>query len=137
MKVASQTERESLKQLDSRYTSNEEAGEEGEGEGGAWVVRSPPWRSQQLSSLLKRLQERVNSKQTPSSHPQNPRVPGLPSMRSPPKSSPPWAVDRSEEHQTPPSFDIPRAKIQQRTPVKKVPRAGRHWTKNPVVSQRE
>ena len=72
MKVASETVRESLKQLDSRYMSDEEDGEEGEG--GAWVVRSPPCRSQRLSSLLRRLQERVNSKQTPSSHPPNPRV---------------------------------------------------------------
>ncbi|KAK2555653.1 Uncharacterized protein P5673_022677 [Acropora cervicornis] len=141
MKVASETERESLKQLDSRYMSDEEDGEEGEG--GAWVVRSPPWRSQRLSSLLRRLQERVNSKQTPSSHPQNPRVPGMPSMRSPPKSSPPWAVDWSGEHQTPPSFDTPRAEIQQRTPrnhrtaqVKKVPRAGRHRTTPSCLEER-
>jgi len=141
MKVASETERESLKQLDSRYMSDEEDGEEGEG--GAWVVRSPPWRSQRLSSLLRRLQERVNSKQTPSSHPQNPRVPGMPSMRSPPKSSPPWAVDRSGEHQTPPSFHTPRAEIQQRTPrnhrraqVKKVPRAGRHLTTPSCLEER-
>ena len=59
MKVASETERESLKQLDSRYMSDEEDGEEGEGV--AWVVRSPPWRSQRPSSFLRRLQERVNS----------------------------------------------------------------------------
>ena len=129
MKVAS----ESLKQLDFRYMSDEGDGEEGEG--GAWVVRSPPSRSQRLSSLLRRLQERVNSKQTPSSHPKNPRVPGLPSMRSPPKSSHAWAVDRSGEPETPPSFHTHRAEIHQRTQgshrtaqVQQVPRAGGHRT---------
>ena len=113
--------------------SDEEDGEEGEG--GAWVARSPPWRSQRLSSLLRRLQERVNSQLTPSSHPKTPRVPGWPSMQGPPKSSPAWAVDRSGEHQTPPTFHTHRAEINQRTPrshrtaqVQQVPRAGGHWT---------
>ena len=128
MKVASETERESLKQLDARYMSDEEDGEEGEG--GAWVVRSPPWRSQRLSSLLRRLQERVNSKLTSSSHPKNPRVPGLPSMRSPPKSSPPWAVDRSGEHQTSPAHTAEIHHITPRThrraQVQQVPRASGH-----------
>ena len=44
------------------------------------------------------------SKETSSSHHKNPCVPGLPSLLSSQKSSLAWAVDRSREHQTPPSF---------------------------------
>ena len=36
--------------------------EDGEGsQGDVWVVRSPLWRSPQLSSLLKRLQEKIDN----------------------------------------------------------------------------
>ena len=36
--------------------SDEEDGVDNEA--GSWVVRSPPWRTPQLSSLLRRLQEK-------------------------------------------------------------------------------
>ena len=69
--------------------------ENGEGsQEDVWVVRSPPWRSPQLSPLLKRLKEKIDNQPSASSssHPQNKRVEGEPSTRSPPTSSPAWAL---------------------------------------------
>ncbi len=88
MKIATGQEREVLKKLDPWFMSDEEDGEEG-----SWVVRSPPWRSPRLSLMLRRLQQRINSKS--SSHPKNPRVNGTPCSRPPP-SSPQWALTTAE-----------------------------------------
>ena len=60
---------------------------------GYWVVRSPPWRSVQLSSMLKRLQEKVDARPSSSAHPKNNRVQDPPSTRPPPPSSPAWTVN--------------------------------------------
>ena len=92
IRVASNTEKTALQQIDANFMSDEEDGE-GSQEG-LWIVRSPPWRSPQLSSLLKRLQEKIDnqSSATSSSHPQNTRVEGEPSTRSPPTSSPAWTL---------------------------------------------
>ena len=79
--------------------SDEEDGEDNQA--GSWVVRSPPWRSPQLSSLCKRLQEKVDSRPSSPSHPKNARVQGPPSTRPPPPSSPAWTVNsnRRQGHQ--------------------------------------
>ena len=76
--------------------SDEEDGVDNEA--GSWVVRSPPWRSPQLSSLLRRLQEKVDTRPSSSSHPKNPRVQGPPSTRPPPPSSPAWTVNSNKRH---------------------------------------
>ena len=78
MRVASNTEKTTLQQIDANFMSDEEDGE-GSQEG-LWVVRSPPWRSPQLSSLLKRLQAKIDNQPSASSssHPQNTRVEGEP-----------------------------------------------------------
>ena len=72
MKVATGTENEALQQIDPAFMSDEEDGEDNLE--GSWVVRSPPWRSPRLSSLLKNLQGRVNANGLSNSHPKNPRV---------------------------------------------------------------
>ena len=76
--------------------------ENGEGsQQDVWVVRSPLWRSPQLSPLLKRLQEKIDNQPSASSssHSQNKRVEGEPSTHSPPTSSPALAhfqvIDRA------------------------------------------
>ena len=92
MRVASNTEKTTLQQIDANFMSDEED-DEGSQEG-LWVVRSTPWRSPQLSSLLKRLPEKIDNQSSAnlSSHPQNTRVEGEPSTRSQPTSSPAWAL---------------------------------------------
>ena len=85
MKVATDAEKEVLHTLDANFMSDEEDGEDDQS--GLWIVRSPPWRSRRLTSLINSLQQRVEAKST-SSHPSNPRVQGEPSARQPPSSSP-------------------------------------------------
>ena len=87
MKVASGNEKQALQQLNPNFMSDEEDGED---LAGTWIVRSPPWRSPRLSSMLQKLQEKIDGQ--PSSHPQNSRVRGTPCTRPPPTSSPAWAV---------------------------------------------
>ena len=87
MKVASGNEKQVLQQLDPNFMSDEEDEED---LAGTWIVRSPPWRSPRLSSMLQKLQEKIDDQ--PSSHPQNNRVRGTPCNRPPPPSSPAWAV---------------------------------------------
>lgn len=89
MKVATGTEKEALQQIDPAFMSDEE--DEEDNLEGSWVVRSPPWRSPRLSSLLKNLQGRVDANELSNSHPKNPRVPGEPSTRDPPLC-PAWAL---------------------------------------------
>ena len=88
MRVASNTKKTALQQIVANVMSDEEDGE-GSQES-VWVVKSPLWHSPQLSSLLKRLQEKIDNQASAfsSSHPQNTRVEGEPSTRSPPTSSP-------------------------------------------------
>ena len=102
MKVASESEKQALQQLDPYFMSDEEDAEDTEA--ASWVVRSPPWRSSTLSSLVKKLQDRVNSQQS-SSHPKNTRLQGEPSTRHPPTSSPAGALvpANREHHQRTPS----------------------------------
>ena len=83
--VATDAEKEVLHTLDANFMSDEEDGEDEQS--GLWIVRSPPWRSRRLTSLINSLQQRVEAKST-SSHPSNPRVRGEPSARQPPSSSP-------------------------------------------------
>ena len=52
-------EKTALQQIDANFMSGKEDGE-GSQEN-VWAVRSPLWRSPQLSSLLKRLQEKINN----------------------------------------------------------------------------
>ena len=89
MKVASGSEKQALLQLDPSFMSDEEDGEEDEA--GSWIVRSPSWRSPELTFLVKRLQGKVEA-QSGSSHPKNKRLHGQPSTRPPPPSSPAWAL---------------------------------------------
>ena len=87
--------------------------ENGEGsQEDVWVVRSPLWRSPQLSPLLKRLQEKIDKQPSASSssHPQNTRVEGEPSTHSLPTSSPAWVllpVDRQSPERSPSQNRIP------------------------------
>lgn len=101
MKVASTSEKQALLQLDPSFMSDEEDGEGSQV--GSWIVRSPSWRSSELTSLLKKLQGKVDL-QSGSSHPKNSRVHGEPSTRPPPPSSPAWAlgaVDRDSNLRSP------------------------------------
>ena len=101
MKVASGSEKQALLQLDPSFMSDEEDGVENEA--GSWIVRSPSWRSPELTSLVKRLQGKVEA-QSGSSHPKNKRLHGGPSTRPPPPSSPAWALgslDRDSHPRSP------------------------------------
>ena len=101
MKVASGSEKQALLQLDPSFMSDEEDGEEDEA--GSLTVRSPSWRSPELTSLVKRLQGKVEA-QSGSSHPKNKRLHGEPSTRPPPPSSPAWALgtlDRDSHPRSP------------------------------------
>ena len=86
-RVASKTKKTALQQIVANFMSDEEDGE-GSHES-VWVVKSPLWHSPQLSSLLKRLQEKIDNQPSAfsSSHLQNTRVEGESSTRSPPTSS--------------------------------------------------
>ena len=64
MKVASGNEKQALQQLNPNFMSDEEDGED---LAGTWIVRSPPWRSPRLSSMLQKLQEKIDGQ--PSSQP--------------------------------------------------------------------
>ena len=72
--------------------------EDGEDLAGTWIVPSPPWRSPRLSSMLPKLQEKIDSQ--PSSHSQNSRVRGTPCTCPPPPSSPAWAVCADDRERT-------------------------------------
>ena len=101
MKVASGSEKQASLQLDPSFMSDEEDGVENEA--GSWIVRSPSWRSPELTSLVKRLQGKVEA-QSGSSHPKNKRLHGEPSTRPPPPSSPAWALgslDRDSHPRSP------------------------------------
>ena len=103
-------EKTALQQIDANFMSGKENGEGSQED--VWVVRSPLWRSPQLSPLLKRLQEKIDNQPSASSssHPQNKRVEGEPSTRSPPTSSPAWALlpgDRQSPERSPYQNRIP------------------------------
>ena len=107
-------EKTALQQIDANFMSDKEDGE-GSQEN-MWVVRSPLWHSPQLSSLLKRLQEKIDNQPSAfsSSHPQNTRVEGEPSTRSPPTSSPAWALlpgDRQSLKRSPSQNRIPPSSV--------------------------
>ena len=88
-------------QLDLSFTSNEEDGVGDEA--GSWIVRSPSWRSPELTSLVKKLQGKVEA-QSGSSHPKNKRLHEEPSTHPPPPSSPVWALgslDRDSDPRSP------------------------------------
>jgi len=89
MKVASEEDKESLNGITHNFMSDEEDGEER----GVWVVRSPSWRSQNLNTILERLQEKVASQDVSSRHPKYRRVRGRPSSRSAPSNAPSWALN--------------------------------------------
>lgn len=95
MKFASGNEKQALQQLDPNFMSDEEDGED---PAGTWIVRSPAWRSPRLSSMLHKLQEKIDGQ--PSLHPQNSRVRGTPCTRPPPPSSPAWAVCTDDRETT-------------------------------------
>ena len=95
MKVASGNEKQALQQLNPNFMSDEEDGED---LAGTWIVRSPPWRSPRLSSMLPKLQEKIDSQ--PSSHSQNSRVRGTPCTHPPPPSPPAWAVCADDRERT-------------------------------------
>lgn len=96
MKVASGSEKQALQQLDPSFMSDEEDNED---MAGTWIVRSPAWRSPQLSSMLEKLQSKIDIQ--PSSHPKNNRVQGTPCTRPEPPSSPAWAVCAGDRDRTP------------------------------------
>ena len=58
MKVASGNDKQALRELDPNFMSHEEDGED---LAGTWIVWSPPWRSPRLSSMLPKLQEKIDS----------------------------------------------------------------------------
>ena len=66
MRVASNTKKTALQQIVANFMSDEEDGE-GSQES-VWVVKSPLWHSPQLSSLLKRLQEKIDNQPSAFSH---------------------------------------------------------------------
>ena len=104
-------EKTALQQIDANFMSGKENGEGSQED--VWVVRSPLWRSPQLSPLLKRLQEKIDNQPSASwsSHPQNTRVEGEPSTHSLPTSSPAWALlpERSpSQNRIPPSPPSPQ-----------------------------
>ena len=114
MRVASNTKKTALQQIDANFMSDEEDGE-GSQES-VWVVKSPLWHSPKLSSLLKRLQEKIDNQPSAfsSSHPQNTRVEGEPSTRSPPTSSPAWALlpgDKQSPKRSPSQNRIPPSSV--------------------------
>ena len=115
MRVASNTKKTALQQIVANFMSDEEDGE-GSQES-VWVVKSPLWHSPQLSSLLKRLQEKIDNQPSASSssHPQNTsRVEGEPFTRSPPTSSPAWALlpgDRQSPKRSPSQNRIPPSSV--------------------------
>lgn len=116
VRVASSAEKMAIQQIDANFMSDEEDGEDSQE--GSWVVRSPPWRSPQLSSLLKKLQDKVENQPSASSHPQNTRVEGEPSTHSPPASSPAWALlpgDRERCERSPSPELIPTSPQSPRT----------------------
>ena len=123
MRVASKTKKTALQQIVANFMSDEEDGE-GSQES-VWVVKSPLWHSPQLSSLLKRLQEKIDNQPSAfsSSHPQNTRVEGEPSTRSPPTSSPAWAL-LPGYRQSP-----KRSPSQNRIPPSSVPTTLQWWWK--------
>ena len=103
-------EKTALQQIDANFMSGKENGEGSQED--VWVVRSPLWRSPQLSPLLKRLQEKIDKQPSASSssHPQNTRVEGEPSTHSPPTSSPALALlpgDRQSPERCPSPNRIP------------------------------
>ena len=103
-------EKTALQQIDANFMSGKENGEGSQED--VWVVRSPLWRSPQLSPLLKRLQEKIDKQPSSSwsSHPQNTRVEGEPSTHSLPTSSPAWALlpgDRQSPERCPSPNRIP------------------------------
>ena len=53
-----------LQQIDANFMSGKENGEGSQED--VWVVRSPLWRSPQLSPLLKRLQEKIDKQRSSS-----------------------------------------------------------------------
>ncbi|KAL9977092.1 hypothetical protein ACROYT_G014461 [Oculina patagonica] len=98
MKFATGPERRMIKQMDPWFMS-EEDGEDNQA--GSWVVMSPPWRSPQLSLMLKQLQQKVDSQGLRTQ--KIPRVNGE-QCTYPPPSSPQWALataDRQEDHRSP------------------------------------
>ena len=103
-------EKTALQQIDANFMSGKENGEGSQED--VWVVRSPLWRSPQLSPLLKRLQKKIDNQPSASSssHPQNKRVEGEPSTRSPPTSSPALVLlpgDRQSPEKCPSPNRIP------------------------------
>ncbi|KAL9977094.1 hypothetical protein ACROYT_G014463 [Oculina patagonica] len=103
MKFATGPERRMIKQMDPWFMS-EEDGEDNQA--GSWVVMSPPWRSPQLSLMLKQLQQKVDSQGLRTQ--KIPRVNGE-QCTCPPPSSPQWALataDRQEDHRRSPSTQL-------------------------------
>lgn len=101
LKVATGSVKQALQQLDPSFMSDEEDGEGSQT--GSWVVRSPPWRSPRLSSMVKELQGKIDHEASSSSHPKHPRVNGDPCSRCPP-TSPAWALatpDRQHHQRSP------------------------------------
>ena len=74
-----------MRELNYDYVSDEENGSEN----GAWVVRSPQWRSERATKLMRLLQARVDQK---ADLPRNRRLPGPSSTRRQPRSSVAWAL---------------------------------------------
>ena len=89
MKVTLGNDKQALQELDLNFMSDEEDGDDLAGR----IVSSPPWRSPRLSSMLPKLQEKIDSK--PSSYPQNSRVRGMPLP-----SSPAWALCADDRERT-------------------------------------
>ena len=85
VKVSSSSGKHVLLHLDPSFMSDKED-EEGS-QTGSWIGRSPLWCSPELTSLLKKLQGKVDS-QSGSSHPKNSTLHGEPSTCPLPPTSP-------------------------------------------------
>ena len=95
-------ERDLWRNLSAAFMSDEETDDENEG----FVVRKVGWRSNLLNRLIKKLDERYNLSRTRSTKCKTrcARHLGSPSLRSPPKDVPIWAISK-------PSHSIPLSTI--------------------------
>ena len=91
MKYASHKQGLLLDKLSDKYMTDEETDVENSGSG--FIQRTPKWRSDKLSRLLSKLDEKYyKSSKTEKARPAKPRRPGPYSDRMPPVNAPKWAL---------------------------------------------
>ena len=91
MKYASHKQGLLLDKLSDKYMTDEET--DGESSGSGFIKRTPRWRSDKLSRLFSKLDEKYyKSSRTEKARPAKPRRPGPYSDRMPPLNAPKWAI---------------------------------------------